>query len=213
VAIEIGTAIVSYIEPGPGQAAAFNDWYERDHFPATVLAAPGTFAGGRFVATRACKRARLGTLLGDPARGSYLAVAWVLPGKQGEWDEWITREMKVLAAEDRLFPHREHVHTGVYRFEWERGVVPAMFAFDGRRCCGVVALTQDIPVDAYTTVGLALERTIVSSADPPQHDLVLAFCASDPIGALISAHVPREIGYASAFLPVIPGTDAYTEDL
>jgi hypothetical protein len=213
VAIEIGTAIVSYIEPAPGQAAAFNDWYERDHFPATVLAAPGAFAGGRFVATRDCKQARMGTLFGDPTRGSYLAVAWVLPGKQAEWDEWISREMKVLAAEDRLFPHREHVHTAVYRFLWERGEIPAMFAFDGRRCRGVVALSHDVPVDAYTTIGLTLERTIVSSADPPQHDLVLAFCASDPIGALGAAHVRREIGFASAFLPVIPGTDAYTEEL
>jgi hypothetical protein len=213
VAIEIGTAIVSYIEPAPGQAAAFNDWYEADHFPATVLAAPGAFAGGRFVATRACKHARAGTLFGDPERGSYLAVAWVLPGKQSEWDEWIAREMKVLAAEDRLFPHREHVHTAVYRFLWERGDVPAMFAFDGRRCSGVVALSQDVPVDAYSTVGLTLERTIVSSADPPQHELVLGFCASDPIAVLAAARLPSEIGFASAFLPVIPGTDAYTEDL
>jgi hypothetical protein len=213
VAIEIGTAIVSYIEPAPGQAGAFNDWYEGDHFPSTVLAAPGAFAGARFVATRACKQARVGELFGDPARGSYLAAAWVLPGKQGEWDEWIAHEMKVLAAEDRLFPHREHIHTAVYRFLWERGEVPAMFALDGRQNGGVVVLTEDVPVDAYATVGLTLERTIVSAADPAQHDLVLAFCTSDPIAALTAAHVPREIGFASAFLPVVPGTNAYTEDL
>ena len=38
--VEIGTAIVSYIEPHAGQEVAFNRWYERDHFPATVRAGP-----------------------------------------------------------------------------------------------------------------------------------------------------------------------------
>ena len=87
--VEIGTAIVSYIEPHPGQAVAFNRWYERDHFPATVKAGPGVFAGARFVATRSCKemRPRSGRLFGDPGRGSYLGVAWVLEGKQAEWNE------------------------------------------------------------------------------------------------------------------------------
>ena len=85
--IEIGTAIVSYIEPSAGYAREFNEWYERDHFPATVLAGPGVFSGARFVATKRCKELRpSGALFGDPARGSYLGVAWVLPGKQAEWD-------------------------------------------------------------------------------------------------------------------------------
>jgi hypothetical protein len=104
--ISIGTAIVSYIEPEPGYARAFNEWYERDHFPATVLAGPGVFAGARFVATKECKQRRTGSMFGDPARGSYLAVAWVLPGKQSEWDAWVAAEMKAIAAERRLFAHR-----------------------------------------------------------------------------------------------------------
>jgi hypothetical protein len=214
VAIEIGTAIVSYIEPAPGEAAAFNDWYERDHFPATVLAAPGAFAGGRFVATRACKDARpSGALLGDPQRGSYLALAWVLPGKQAEWDAWIAHEMRVLAAEDRLFPHREHLHTAVYRFVWERGDVPAIVALD-IPIAGVIVLGHDVPiVGARATVGLALERTIVSSAEPPPHELVLAFCASDPIAAFGASAIPDTIAFASPFLSVVPGTDTHTEDL
>ncbi|HEV7524618.1 MAG TPA: hypothetical protein VGP92_06610, partial [Acidimicrobiia bacterium] len=129
--VEIGTAIVSYIEPHPGQAVAFNRWYERDHFPATVKAGPGVFAGARFVATRACKGLRpAGRLFGDPARGSYLGVAWVLPGKQAEWDTWVAAEMSSLAAHDRLFPGRDHVHTAVYEWTSSTDAVDAVVALD-----------------------------------------------------------------------------------
>ena len=31
--------------------------------------------------------ARPGRLFGDPARGSYLATYWLLPGSQAEWDD------------------------------------------------------------------------------------------------------------------------------
>jgi hypothetical protein len=231
--IEIGTAIVSYIEPAPGQARAFNEWYERDHFPATVLAGPGVFAGARFVATRVCKDLRPAdaTLFGDPRRGSYLAVAWVLPGKQAEWDAWVAREMEQVAAQGRLFAGREHVHTAVYRFAWEQGDVPAIVALD-RGVPGVIAIATTtasasaIPPDrtcvtfrfmgpishASSIVGLELERTIVSSAEPPPHTLVLAFCQSDPI-ATFAAVTIGDAGFASPFLATIPGTDAYAEDL
>src|SRR5205823_3974053 len=114
---EIGTVIVSYIEPSAGYAREFNRWYEDDHFPSAVLAGPGVLGGARFVATRACKALRPAgaTLFGDPARGSHLGVAFVAPGRQAEWDAWVVREMETIAAEGRLFPHREHVHTAVYR--------------------------------------------------------------------------------------------------
>jgi len=219
VTVQIGTAIVSYIEPAPGFAREFNRWYERDHFPGTVLAGPGVFAGGRFVATRACKEARPagGTLFGDPGRGSYLAVAWVLPGRQAEWDAWVAREMDTIAARGRLFAEREHVHTAVYRFVWERGEVPATVVFDRGRA-GVVAVARPVgaetgDLDAPCTVGLAPERTIISSADPPPHDLVLAFCARDPLVVFSELTGVSDAAFASPFLATVPGTDMYTEEL
>ena len=80
--VPVGTAIVSYIEPHPGQARAFNRWYERDHFYAAVAAGPGVFAGARFVAPRSCKAERPagGWLFGDVSRGSFLSLAWLTPG-------------------------------------------------------------------------------------------------------------------------------------
>jgi hypothetical protein len=215
--IEIGTAIVSYIEPHPGQARAFNTWYERDHFPAAVLAGPGVFSGARFVATAACKQLRpaTGRLFGDPLRGSYLAVAWVLPGQQAVWDEWVTGAMDELVARGRMFAGRDHVHTAVYRYAWQAGEIPASMVL-AHGSAGVLAVSSEKPVEikthAHATVGLALERTILSEADPPPHELVLAFCSDDPI-AQFSRLALDDAWFASAFLATIPGTDAYVEEL
>jgi hypothetical protein len=212
--VEIGTAIVSYIEPHPGQARAFNEWYERDHFPATVLAGPGVFGGARFVATRACKALRPpGRLFGDPARGSYLAIAWVLPGHQAEWDAWVAHEMATLVAENRMFAGRDHLHTAVYRYGWEAGAELAITAL-ARGFPGVIVRADPDPasrIEGAVTVGLRLERTILSEAAPGPHELQIAFCAGDPCAAFASTPT-ASAGFASPFLATIPGTDAYTED-
>jgi hypothetical protein len=101
------------------------------------------------------------------------------------------------------------VHTAVYRYVSERGELPAIAALD-RAFRGVVAIADAEtlpPVDAPVVVGLTLERTIMSSARPPQHDLALAF------GADLNAPMPAGVGYASPFLATIPGTDTYTDQL
>ncbi len=178
---EIGTAIVSYIEPSPGYAREFNRWYEDDHFPSAVLAGPGVLGGARFVATRACKALRPpdGKLFGDPARGSYLGIALIAPGMQAEWDAWVVREMDKITAEGRLFPHREHVHTAVYRCLGTDGDV-----FDDRYA-GVIAIaTEGAPPAMPSSTALEVERTIISSADPPPHHLVLAGCTGDPCASI-----------------------------
>jgi len=197
------TAVVSYIEPEPGYAREFNRWYEDDHFPHAVLDGPGIVRGERFVATKECKAARpAGSLFGDPGRGSYLAYALVAPGMQPEWDAWVVEQMKMLAAENRLFPHREHIQTAVYRkIGGEMGeganaiVVASVGVLHGRGAL------------------FALERTIVSSADPPPHTLQITRIPGDPIAALAAAGHGDDVGFASPFLATVPGTDTYTEDL
>jgi hypothetical protein len=216
--VEIGTAIVSYIEPHPGQAVAFNRWYERDHFPAAVKAGPGVFAGGRFVATRACKELRpaAGRLFGDPARGSYLAVAWVLPGKQAEWDAWVAREMETIAAEGRLFAGRDHVHTAVYETVWDSGEIDAIVALDRGGAGAIVAAAErDAPhLDLPATVGLRLARTVVSQVDPPPHEIVLGLCIDDPLRTFAElTPALAGCGFASPFLATVPGTDRYADEL
>jgi hypothetical protein len=216
--VSIGTAIVSYIEPHAGHEVDFNRWYELDHFPATVKAGPGVFGGGRFVATRACKALRpAGRLFGDPARGSYLAIAWVLPGKQAEWDEWVAAEMQTIADHDRLFPYRDHVHTAVYRCVG-RGHDPAAIVALDRGYAGVVVVADRRRLELTTgqadaLVFLTLERTIVSQAEPPPHNLALAFSA-DPFATFGTvAEMVGGVGFASPFLATVPGTDRYTDDV
>ena len=215
--VEIGTAIVSYIEPHPGHAVDFNRWYERDHFPATVTGGPGVFSGARFVATRACKAMRPpgGRLFGDPGRGSYLAVAWVLAGKQGEWDAWVAREMETISAQGRLFPHRDHVHTAVYRFvDGSPGAITALDRGYGGVLAVVLAPNQTGAVRSdHDVVTLRLERTILSEAEPPAHDLVLIFC-DDPAAVYGAAGAAfAGCAFASPFLATVPGTDTYADDL
>lgn len=212
--VAIGTAIVSYIEPEAGYAQAFNEWYERDHFPATVLAGPGVFSGARFVADAACRARRPAeaTLFGDPERGRFLALAWVLPGRQAEWEAWVAGEMEALVAAGRMFPHREHLHTAVYRFVRAAGPIPAPMAL-AHGFAGVVATATiaepPVAADAPCTVVLASERTIRSSAEPPDHHLVLAFTDGDPAGA--DPPTVATGGYASPFRAIVPGTAIHIE--
>ncbi len=227
--VTIGSAVVAYIEPAAGEAAAFNAWYERDHFYAAAMAGPGMYAGARWVATRACKDARLpGRLFGDPARGSYLATYWLLTGMQEEWDDWAVRAYAATPPE-RLFAGREHMHTAVYGCDWDvraDGAPPPATALD-HGFAGVIAVatTGDahewvdalVGPDLPLAVGFDPQRVIMSSANPEPHTLVLAFCTGDSLGvwpriAPVLAN-RTDIGFASPFLRTIPGTDTYVDEL
>ena len=180
-----------------------------------MLAGPGVFGGARFVATRACKRLRPrhAVRFGDPARGSYLAVAWVLPGKQAEWDAWVAHEMEAIVAAGRMFAHREHIQTGVYRFVAATGEIPAAMAlahgFGGVIVTAGATATTTLATPAC--VHLTLDRTILSSCEPGPHVLTLGFC-DDPCGVFAATDLAGA-DYASPFLATIPGTDTYTEEL
>jgi hypothetical protein len=236
--VGIGTAIVSYIEPHAGAAREFNRWYERDHFPAAVMAGPGAYSGARFVATRACKETRLGNgLFGDPRRGSYLSVAWLLPDTQAAWDAWVPGQMEALVAAGRMFAGRDHLHTAVYQERWAHrapDAPPAASTLD-HRYPGVIAIAFDgegeqrevdiaigsralVDRDVPVVVGLSRERPLVTVHEVPAHVLLLAFVAGDVLDVwqrvVAPALVARtDIGFAGPFLATVPGTDTYTDDL
>ena len=234
--VGVGTAIVSYIEPHAGAEREFNRWYERDHFPAAVLAGPGAYSGARFVATRRCKDARVqGSLFGDPAVGSYLSIAWLLPGAQAAWDAWIPGQMETLVADG---PHVRRARPSAHR----RVRIP-LGGRGGRRTArvvgartrfpGVVAIAVTNDDDATTeawagqlvgqelpmVVGLRRERLLVSVlGEPEPHSLVLAFVDGDVIDVwrrrVQPALVARtDVGFAGPFLATVPGTDTYTDEL
>jgi hypothetical protein len=231
--VTVGTAVVAYIEPHEGLARDFNRWYERDHFYAAAMAGPGMFAGARWVATRACKGLRPEKrLFGDPERGSFLATYWILPGMHTEWEEWSTRQYASMPA-DRLFAGRDHIHTAAYRFLWEartEDAPPPATALD-HGFAGLVAIGSLAPADwvaswvrsvlcneLHLVVALASKRTIMSTAQPVDHVLLLGFCRNDPIEVWRRRIAPNldampGLGFASPFLRTIPGTDAYVDEL
>jgi hypothetical protein len=232
--VTIGTAIIAYIEPHPGQAQAFNRWYERDHMYAATTAGPGAFSGARWVAPRACKavRPRGADWFGDPVRGSFLTTVWLLDGCQPEWDAWVGRQMESLRADaDRMFAGRDHLYTAVYRFQAEArvdGGPGAATALD-RPFDGVIAMAvpraegqecaerlvgPELPVTAV----FAPERVVMAEVEPPPFDLVLGFTDGDPLDAWRARAEPLlaslpVVGFASPFLRTIPGTDTYIDDL
>src|ERR1700678_1613829 len=81
--VQIGRMLFTMVDPNRGHEVAYNRWYERDHFYAGCLVGPYNFAGRRYVATAELKALRdpdPSAITGEPARGSYVSVYWVLDG-------------------------------------------------------------------------------------------------------------------------------------
>ena len=61
---------------------------------------------------------------------------YVLDGHHDEWNRWAVDQVNVLHAAGRMFEQRDHIHTGLYRFEWEHrreaDGVPAELTLDHR---------------------------------------------------------------------------------
>jgi hypothetical protein len=148
--IKLGGALVTMVEPHKGHEVAYNRWYERDHFYAGCQIGAWNLAGTRFVATRECKAKRYpenSPICPDPTSGSYLAVYWILAGKFGEWIQWGTNQVNWLHENDRMFPHRDHIHTLMYKYRGEvhadEDGVPAELALD-RRYPGLVLVIGEL---------------------------------------------------------------------
>ena len=48
----LGHALITMVDPRPGEERIYNRWYEDDHYIAGAMAMPWMFAGRRWVATR-----------------------------------------------------------------------------------------------------------------------------------------------------------------
>ncbi len=76
----------------------------------------------------------------------------MLDGHHDEWNRWAVDQVNVLHAAGRMFTERDHIHTGLYRFEWEyrrdEDGVPAELTFD-HRFPGMVSVFVE-PADGVT---------------------------------------------------------------
>jgi len=138
--IRLGTLLFTLVEPHRGHQVAYNRWYERDHFYAGCQIGAFNFAGARFVATADLKSQRLPdgptAISPDAEVGTYLGLYFVLDGHHDEWNRWAVDQVNALHAAGRMFEERDHVHTGLYRFQWEsrrdEDGVPAELTLDHR---------------------------------------------------------------------------------
>ncbi|MEY2461120.1 MAG: hypothetical protein QOG30_2950 [Acidimicrobiaceae bacterium] len=241
--IKLGSMLFTLVEPHRGHEAAYNRWYERDHFYAGCMVGPWLFAGRRFVATRALKDLRFGTrpdLFGGRDLGSYLSVYWIVDGRHDDHVDWALRQVHWLHEHGRMFAERDHIHTLMYELAWTqtRGVPPEL-ALDhpfGGLTATAVQLRDGVTVgDLATWVGalqpeLELGFTpIPLPADAPVtqarvegHVLNLSFTADDPSAWWDEQHAAADqlerdgIGtmlWTAPFIPTMPGTETYTDQL
>jgi hypothetical protein len=257
--VELGTVLVSLLDPARGEEVAFHRWYERDHFYAGCMIGPWFFAGRRFVATRPLKELRYpaqSPVVDDTARGSYLALYWILARHGGEAQRWAVDQVNALIEAERMLPLRVPVHAGFYRHRWsytrDPDGVPAELALD-HPFAGVVMLMVDreAGVDADTLehwlrdehlpavlpgspvalcIGLEpipLPDDAPSYVERPvgieRRSLLLYFLEADPrecwaerfepLGGQLEQTGLGRVTWALPFIPTIPGSDRYTDEL
>ncbi len=118
--IEIGSMLLTLVDPNEGSEVAYNRWYERDHFYAGCMVGPWLFAGSRWVATRELKDLRLSDGRGEVAdpvdAGSYVAIYWVHAGKEEEHWKWAGEQVHWLYSNGRGFSERTHAHTVIFDY-------------------------------------------------------------------------------------------------
>ena len=212
--IRLGSWLFTMVEPRPGHAVAYNRWYERDHFYSGCMIGAYTLAGGRYVATRDCKAKRFGSGERDLAKGSYLALYWILDGHHQEWDAWGVTQVNALHREGRMFLERDHIHTGFYSYEAEYNapgsITPIELALD-RAYAGLAAMIIDLaPGKTKADVAAVLAKigcpgdVALMGAPMPldptrpkdvpasesHHVVVLNFSPEDPLAVWEERYVP-----------------------
>jgi hypothetical protein len=245
--VRLGSMLFTLVEPHRGHEVAYNRWYERDHFYAGCLVGPWLFAGRRWVAPRPLKDLRLGTdvdRFGGAARGSYVAVYWILDGRHDDHVDWALRQVHWLHAHGRMFAERDHVHTLMYRHAWTTGTssVPAELALDhpfGGMTATLVRPSAGVSTEdvhrfvaerfapelelGFTPIPLDPDAPVAQEgADVEGCSLHLSFTSTSPAEwwdeqrAAARVLVDEGVGemlWTAPFIPTIPGTDTYTDEL
>lgn len=256
--VALGGMLFTLVEPHRGHEVDYHRWYERDHFYSGCLEGPWLFAGRRWVATRELKALRSpadSPVVRPIDAGSFLATYWILKGRFAEHIEWGTKQVHWLHDHDRMFPHRDHVHTFMYVHRWtvrrDPDGVPPELALD-HPFAGMVAIMVEAKDDesrkplsvwlrdallpdrlAGSAGALAVGFTPVPMPDDAPVDqalpagmtrrqLVLVFLDRDPrqsvdvwsgLDEAVSDTGLGRLDLAAPFVPTIPGTDTYCDEL
>jgi hypothetical protein len=118
--VRVGGALITLVEPHAGFEAAYNRWYEDDHFYSGAMAGPWIFSGRRFVATSDLRSMRpdlLAPIAQPPESGCYISLYWITAGQEDAAERWGFHAMAdALVPHGRGFAERSHVYTAFHRF-------------------------------------------------------------------------------------------------
>jgi len=225
--------LFTLVDPHRGYEQRYHRWYERDHFYSNCLTGPGLFAGRRFVAPWVLKTARFGDARawGRPLHaGSFLAVYWIEDGRHDEYLDWSSRRTDELGRSGRLFQERDHVHTQLYQragcVSRDADPVPLELALDHPFAgLAVIAGREGAPRPMPAGGPIAVSSVWVPApARQDQPDLLarqamelsLLFLDETPADAwdeVRAATEERAVVWAAGFVPTVPGTDRYVDEL
>ena len=257
--IELGSVLVSLLEPVRGREVAFDRWYERDHFYAGCMVGPHFYSGRRFVATRPLKDLRFPAQspIVDPVDvGSYLALYFIEAHHHDDALAFAVPRVNWLNDNGRMLPDRTQAHAGFYGLDWavfrDDDGVPAELALD-HPFEGVVLMMTELAEGASAGdlerwvreehLPKALQGSNASMclglnpfplpADAPSYvrripglercTLHMYFLQDDPgrcwddlfarQGDAFGAKGLGRVTFAAPFIPTIPGTDRYSDEL
>ncbi|WP_157165935.1 hypothetical protein [Streptomyces typhae] len=178
-----GHALITMVEPHPGQEYAYNRWYEDDHYYAGAMAMPWMYAGRRWVATRDLQLLRFpaeSAVARPVTAGCYLSTYWITEGRYADHMKWTVGINKRLNRDSRVHHARTHVFTAFQDHE-------ATVYRDG------AAGPRDFHALDHPYRGLVLE--VVDAAEPERRAELLEW--------LVARRLPRALEGSPAAMVVI----------
>ncbi len=195
-AARIGSALITMVEPHPGREAAYNRWYEDDHFNSGAMAFPWMFAGRRWVATVPYQQLRYpsDSAIAQPLdAGKYISIYWITDGQYDSTIRWAVGTNQKLFADGRVFQDRDHTFTSFQDY------------------CGPVYRDASGPRDVhalnYPYQGLVVE---VIDAVEGRRDELLAWLLAERVPAADSS---TALGAIFKPIPLPADKQAYVKDV
>jgi hypothetical protein len=189
----IGSALITLVEPHVGHEAAYNRWYEDDHYISGAMAFPWVFAGRRWVATRDLQLLRYpaSSPIADPVTaGCYLSTYWLVDGRYKEQFYWATATNNRLNADGRGFDeHRTHVFTN---YQYYNG---ATYRPD--------VVSRDVHALSLPFLGLVLD--VIDANDGVDRDDLDAWLATDYLPSVTTGPVAMSLRWEPIPMPVRKG--------
>ena len=88
---DLGSALITWVEPNKANVVEYNRWYEDDHMITGAMSMPWMFACRRFVAPLALQALRYpatSRVVQPLSNGKYIGLYWVNGGRLDDHEQW-----------------------------------------------------------------------------------------------------------------------------